>query len=155
MAEELAHQTSGLNIQDPFTSQTRVTPKMAAKFYKSLFGRDVGGRLKEIGLNKPFSYNGAHQDFSAWLSSVKLYLTTNDHIYYEDQSKITFTLSYMGNGSAHAFAEAYVNENTTALGDLKIFDGWDKFVTKLKETFQVGDTKATMLIYLSAIHQGD
>ncbi|KIN93978.1 hypothetical protein M404DRAFT_35520 [Pisolithus tinctorius Marx 270] len=54
-----------------------------------------------------------------------------------------------------AFAEAYVNENTTALGDLKIFNGWDEFVTKLKETFQVGDAKATALIYLSTIHQGD
>ncbi|KIO03819.1 hypothetical protein M404DRAFT_26788 [Pisolithus tinctorius Marx 270] len=129
---------------------------MATKFYKSLFGRDVarpespsqgskergkdhnsrGGGLKEIGLNKPFSYTGVHQDFSTWLSSVKLYLATNEHIYYEDQSKITFALSYMGSGSACTFTEAYINDNTTTLGDLKIFNGWDEFVAILKETFQ-------------------
>ncbi|KIN96002.1 hypothetical protein M404DRAFT_33662 [Pisolithus tinctorius Marx 270] len=100
MAEELTHQTSGLNLQDPFTGQSRVTPEMAAKFYKSLFSRDV---VRPKGPSQ----------------------------------------------------EAYINENTTALGDLKIFDGWDKFVTKLKETFQVGDTRSTPLIYLSAICQGD
>ncbi|KIO00143.1 hypothetical protein M404DRAFT_29754 [Pisolithus tinctorius Marx 270] len=37
MAEELAHQTAELSLQDPFASQSKVTPEMAAHFYKSLF----------------------------------------------------------------------------------------------------------------------
>ncbi|KIO05140.1 hypothetical protein M404DRAFT_25757 [Pisolithus tinctorius Marx 270] len=57
----------------------------------------------------------------------------------------------MGSGLAHTFAKAYVNENMTVLGDLKIFDGWDEFVTKLKETFQaqISTKDSTAAVFFS------
>ena len=68
----------------------------------------MGSSPKELSLNKPDSFTGEHDKFTAWLLSIRTYLMMNAHVYDTDEKQIGFTLSYMTGGSALAFKENYI-----------------------------------------------
>ena len=61
-------------------------------------------KLSELCLRWPDNFNGSASKASAWIDSVQVYLLINNTIYDTDQKKITFTLSFMKEGSASTWA---------------------------------------------------
>ena len=57
-------------------------------------------QTSKLHLGRPDNFDGSSSKASAWMDSVKLYLLINNTIYDSDQKIITFTLSFMKEGSA-------------------------------------------------------
>ena len=64
-------------------------------------------RITEICIGCPDEYNGKAETAQAWLDSVHLYLLINQALYYDDDRKIAYTLSYMKKGSAATWAKVH------------------------------------------------
>ena len=62
-------------------------------------------KITEIRIGCPDEYDGKAETTQAWLDSVRLYLLINHALYYDDDRKIAFALSYMKKGSAAIWAE--------------------------------------------------
>ncbi|KAI5115999.1 hypothetical protein M0805_004878 [Coniferiporia weirii] len=102
---------------------------------------------KEINLAKPNEFDGTREYASRFLSSCKMYLCINKHIYDTDELKINFVLSFMQTQTAgdwainrESLASAYAidskgNKTTTIVG----YGTWDDFVKDFKTTFITTD----------------
>ena len=79
----------------------------------------------------------------------------NTHVYDTDEKQIGFTLSYMTGGSALAFKENYIEG--CILDGLTFFiaESFAMFIQKLKNIYEVGDIKATSMLHLANIKQGN
>ena len=110
---------------------------------------------KELSLNKPDGFTGKHEKFTAWLLSVRTYLMMNTHVYDTDEKQIGFTLSYMTGGSALAFKENYIEGCISDGLNFFITESFAAFVQKLKNVYEVGDIKATSMLHLVNIKQGN
>ena len=62
-------------------------------------------RITEICIGSPDEYDGKAETAQAWMDSIRLYLLINHTLYYDDDRKIAFTLSYMKKGAAATWAE--------------------------------------------------
>ena len=62
-------------------------------------------KITEIRIRCPNEYDGKAETAQAWLDSVQLYLLINHALYYDNDRKIAFALSYMKKGSAVIWAE--------------------------------------------------
>ena len=62
-------------------------------------------RITEIHIGCPDEYDGKAKTAQAWLDAIRLYLLINHALYYDDDRKIVFALSYMKKGSAATWAE--------------------------------------------------
>ena len=172
MAEGLtAVLSSGMSLQDPFSSsiptraeledwyrrqfQKEVTGPLVAPRPRPTREEKTGSSLKELSLNKPNSVTGEHEKFTPWLLSVRTYLMMNAHVYDTDEKQIGFTLSYMTGGSALAFKENYIEG--CILDGLTFFiaESFAAFMQKLKNVYEVGDIKATSMLHLANIRQGN
>ena len=170
MAEGLAASMhAGMSLEDPFGSSNPTWSELE-DWYKQQFQKEVAGppvaprrptreekmglSLKELSLNKPNSFTGEHDKFTAWLLSVRTYLMMNAHVYDTDEKQIGFTLSYMTGGSALAFKENYIEGCISDGLTFFIAESFAAFVKKLKNVYEVGDIKATSMLHLTNIKQG-
>ena len=62
-------------------------------------------RITEIHIGCPNEYDGKPETAQAWLDSVHLYLLINQALYYDDDRKIAYALSYMKKGSTATWAK--------------------------------------------------
>ena len=62
-------------------------------------------QVTEIHICCPEEYDGKPETAQVWLDSVHLYLLINSTLYYNNDRKITYALSYMKKGSAATWAE--------------------------------------------------
>ena len=172
MAEGLAAAMStGMPLQDPFGSSNPMRAELE-DWYKRQFQKEVAGPLvapwpqtireektgtspKELSLNKPDGFTGDHEKFTAWLLSVRTYLMMNAHVYDTDEKQIGFMLSYMTGGSALAFKENYIESCISDSLTFFIVESFAEFVKKLKNVYEVGDIKATSMLHLANIKQGN
>ena len=171
MAEGLmAVMSSGMSLQDPFASnptRAELEDWYRRQFQKEVTGPPVAPRPrvpreektgtspKELSLNKPDGFTGEHEKFTAWLLSVRTYLMMNAHVYDTDEKQIGFTLSYLTGDSALAFKENYIESCISDGLTFYIAESFTEFVKKLKNVYQVGDIKATSLLHLANIKQGN
>ena len=172
MAEGLlAALSAGMSLQDPFGSSnpTRVELEdwYRRQFQKEVAGPPVaprprttreektGSTPKELSLNKPDGFTGDHEKFTAWLLSVRTYVMMNAHVYDTNEKQIGFTLSYMTGGSALAFKENYIESCISDGLAFYIAESFAEFVKKLKNVYEVGDIKATSMLHLANIKQGN
>ena len=79
----------------------------------------------------------------------------NSHVYDTDEKQISFTLSYMTRGSALAFKENYIEGCISDGLNFFIMESFPMFVKKLKSIYEVGDIKATSMLHLANIKQGN
>ena len=79
-----------------------------------------------------------HIDLSTWRRSLGLYMTFNSTKFPDDQSKVIYALSYMTEGTANVWAQAFYEEKMDAAGTLTV-GTWADFVGRLEATFR--DTK--------------
>ena len=91
----------------------------------------TSSRITEIRIRCPDEYDGKAENAQAWLDSVRLYLLINHALYYDDDRKITFTLSYMKKGSAAIWAEVRRQQGLTTLS----FRTFTQFQTDFETTF--------------------
>ena len=172
MAEGLsAALSAGMSFQDPFGASNPTRLELE-EWYKQQFVKEVvappvaprprptreekmGSTPKELSLNKPDGFTGEHEKFTAWLLSVRTYLMMNAHIYDTDEKQIGFALSYLTGGSALAFKENYIEGCISDGLAFYIAESFSKFVKKLKNVYEVGDIKATSMLHLTNIKQGN
>ena len=172
MAEGLAASMhAGMSLEDPFGSSNPTRAELE-DWYKRQFQKEIAGPLvaprprttredktgsspKELSLNKPEGFTGKHEKFTTWLLSVRTYLMMNSHVYDTNEKQIGFTLSYMTGGSALAFKENYIEGCISDGLNFFIAESFAAFVKKLKDVYEVGDIKATSMLHLANIKQGN
>ena len=160
---------AGMSLQDPFENSNPTRTELE-NWYKTQFSKEVTGppvaprprpqervraNPKELAINKPEGFDGDHEKFTPWMLSVRTYLALNAHIYDTDEKLVSFTLSYMTGGSALAFKENYIEKCISDGVHFYITESYAEFVQKLKDVYDVGDVKATSMLHLANIKQGN
>ena len=79
----------------------------------------------------------------------------NTHVYDIDEKQIGFTLSYLTGGLALAFKENYIEGCISDGLSFFIAESFAAFVQKLKNVYEVRDIKATSMLHLANIKQGN
>ena len=87
-------------------------------------------RITEIHIGCPDEYDGKAKTAQAWLDAIRLYLLINHALYYDDDRKIVFALSYMKKGSAATWAEVRCQQGLATLS----FGTFTQFQTNFKTT---------------------
>ena len=88
-------------------------------------------KITEIRIGCPDEYNGKAETAQAWLDSVRLYLLINHALYYDDDRKIAFALSYMKKGSTAIWAEVHCQQGLATLS----FGMFAQFQQDFENTF--------------------
>ena len=88
-------------------------------------------KITEIRIGRSDEYDGKAETAQAWLDSVRLYLLINHTLYYDDDRKIAFALSYMKKGSAAIWAEVRHQQGLATLS----FGTFTQFQTDFENTF--------------------
>ena len=88
-------------------------------------------RITEIHIGCPDEYDGQAETSQAWMDSVRLYLLINHTLYYDNDRKIAFALSYMKKGCAATWAEVRHQQGLTTLS----FGTFTQFQNDFKTTF--------------------
>ena len=94
-------------------------------------------KITEIRIRCPDEYDGKAETAQAWLDSVRLYLLINHALYYNNDRKIAFALSYMKKGSAAIWAEVHRQQGLATLS----FGTFAQFQQDFEQTFV--DTNTT------------
>ena len=88
-------------------------------------------KITEIHIGCPDEYDGKAETAQAWLDSVQLYLLINHTLYYDDDRKIAFALSYMKKGSTAIWVEVRRQQGLATLS----FGTFTQFQQDFKNTF--------------------
>ena len=88
-------------------------------------------RITEICIRCPDEYDGKAETAQAWMDSVRLYLLINHALYYDNNRKITFALSYMKKGAAATWVEVRRQQGLAIL----LFGTFTQFQTNFETTF--------------------
>ena len=88
-------------------------------------------KITEIRIGCPDESDGKAETAQAWLDSVRLYLLINHALYYDDDRKIAFALSYMKKGSAAIWAEVRRQQGLATLS----FRTFAQFQQDFENTF--------------------
>src|ERR1700678_3477617 len=107
---------------------------------------------KELRINPPTHFTGNRDDLDNFIQDCTLYLTLNRAVYETDEKKIIFMLSYMTEGTARAWKEAFVrdiiNSPKNDFGSLK------QFTIDLKKAFEASDSEGDARAKLRQLKQG-
>src|SRR6202522_2942815 len=107
---------------------------------------------KELRINPPTRFSGNQDDLDNFIQDCTLYLTLNRAVYETDEKQIIFMLSYMTEGTARAWKEAFVrdviNSQANDFGSLK------QFTVNLKKAFEASDSEGDARAKLRQLKQG-
>src|ERR1700678_720191 len=107
---------------------------------------------KELRINPPTRFSGNRDDLNNFIQDCTLYLNLNRAVYETNEKQIIFWLSYMMEGTACAWKEAFIrdviNTQTNNFGSLK------QFTINLKEAFEASDSKGDARAKLRQWKQG-
>src|SRR6202789_2776564 len=107
---------------------------------------------KELRINPPTHFTGNRDDLDNFVQDCTLYLTLNRAVYKTDEKQIIFMLSYLTEGTARAWKEAFVrniiNTQTNDFGSLK------QFTVNLKKAFEASDSEGDARAKLQQLNQG-
>ena len=82
---------------------------------------------------KPLVFNGSLSSYPTWMRSLGLYMTFNSTKFPDDQSKVIYALSYMTEGTANIWAQAFYEEKMDFAGTLTV-GTWAGLVIRLDAT---------------------
>src|ERR1700678_2476159 len=95
--------------------------------------------MKELRINPPTNFTGNRDDLDNFVQDCTLYLTLNKTVYETDEKQIIFMLSYMTEGTARAWKEAFIrdviNSQANDFGSLK------QFTVNLKKAYEASDSE--------------
>src|ERR1700678_4242296 len=107
---------------------------------------------KELRINPPTHFTGNRDDLDNFIQDCTLYLTLNRAVYKTDEKQIIFMLSYMTEGTARAWKEAFVrdviNTQTNDFGSIK------QFTVDLKKAFEASNSEGDARAKLRQLNQG-
>jgi hypothetical protein len=106
----------------------------------------------------PPDFSGNRDETTKFVQLITLYLDVNSEIYDTNMQKITFTLSFMKEGTAAAWMEdtiAFAHELNPATNRLNGYGTWDQFLTHFEEAFNPIDSAGTALHKLHALNQSN
>ena len=108
----------------------------------------TSSRITEICIGCPNEYDGKAETTQARLDSVRPYLLINNTLYYDDDRKIAFALSYMKKGSAAIWAEVRCQQGLATLS----FGTFTQFQNDFETTFIDTNTTREAMNWLSTTH---
>ena len=94
---------------------------------------------KEIRINPPKPFDGNHNNLASFIQDIYVYLTLNRHIYDSQEKKIIFALSYLTEGTAKAWKEAFLGEILSQRP--ANFGTYEEFITRLQTAFSASDVE--------------
>src|SRR5271168_3278259 len=106
---------------------------------------------KELRINPPTRFSGNRDDLDNFIQDCTLYLTLNGAVYKTDEKKIIFMLSYMTEGTAHAWKEAFVRDIINS--PINDFGSFKQFTVDLKKAFEVSDSEGDARAKLRQLKQ--
>src|ERR1700678_1014929 len=95
--------------------------------------------MKELRINPPTNFIGNRDDLENFIQDCTLYLTLNRAVYETNEQQIIFMLSYMTEGTACAWKEAFVRNVINSLGN--DFGSLKQFIVDLKKAFEASDSE--------------
>src|SRR5271155_3923395 len=107
---------------------------------------------KELRINPPTHFTGNRDDLDNFLQDCTLYLTLNRAVYETDEKKIIFMLSYMMEGTARAWKEAFVRDIINS--PINDFRSLKQFTDNLKRAFEASDSEGDARAKLQQLNQG-
>src|ERR1700678_3839551 len=108
--------------------------------------------MKELRINPPTHFTGNRDDLDNFLQDCTLYLTLNRAVYETDEKKIIFMLSYMTEGTARAWKEAFIQEVINS--PIIDFSSLKQFTIDLKKAFEASDSEGDARAKLRQLEQG-
>ena len=109
---------------------------------------------KEVKIKTPTEFKGKKDKATKFIHEVELYLHINKYIYDTNEKKITFTLSFMTDGAAAAWKEAYI-ANKTMITEGFGFGSWGDFLKVFKEGFALIDEAGNACLKLKTLKHGE
>jgi hypothetical protein len=102
----------------------------------------------EIKIKTPENFDGRPEHVNRWLGSVKRYLDINSHIYFDDDRKVLFALSYMQSGPAESWVEDFTNDTATIVtsGQAKGYGNFATFTQLVKNDFGPANATASAAV---------
>ncbi|KAG2011548.1 hypothetical protein CC2G_011655 [Coprinopsis cinerea AmutBmut pab1-1] len=113
---------------------------------------ETNQKIPERRINPPSPFTGKKEDLNTFLKDVKLYLKVNKHIYTDDDSKITYLLSFLKGDEASAWKEAWLRSKETD-SDIEL-GTWKDFVAIFKQAFTPINEQEDALQRLKTMTQG-
>src|SRR6202522_1043736 len=107
---------------------------------------------KEFRINPPTHFTGNRDDLDNFIQDCTLYLTLNRAVYETDEKKIIFMLSYMTEGTARAWKEAFVRDIINS--PINDFGSLKQFTDNLKRAFEASDSEGDARARLRQLNQG-
>src|SRR6202522_3790604 len=107
---------------------------------------------KELRINPPTHFTGNRDDLDNFIQDCTLYLTLNGAVYETDEKKIIFMLSYMTEGTARAWKEAFVRDIINS--PINDFGSLKQFTVDLKKAFEASDSEGDARAKLRQLKQG-
>src|SRR5271155_2349915 len=107
---------------------------------------------KELRINPPTHFTGNRDDLDNFIQDCTLYLTLNRAVYETDERKIIFMLSYMTEGTARAWKEAFVRDIINS--PINDFGSLKQFTVNLKRAFEASDSEGDARAKLRQLNQG-
>src|ERR1700678_3614818 len=109
-------------------------------------------KTKELRINPPTHFTGNRDDLDNFIQDCTLYLTLNRAVYETDEKKIIFMLSYMTEGTARAWKEAFVRDIINS--PINDFGSLKQFTVNLKRAFEASDSEGDARAKLRQLNQG-
>src|SRR5271168_2148940 len=107
---------------------------------------------KELRINPPTRFSGNRDDLDNFIQDCTLYLTLNGAVYETDEKKIIFMLSYMTEGTARAWKEAFVRDIINS--PINDFGSLKQFTDNLRRAFEASDSEGDARAKLRQLKQG-
>ena len=109
---------------------------------------------KEIGITKPWSFNGNQRRVKEFIQECNVYLNINENIYKTDKLKVAFVLSFMNEKEARQWKAHFINKITRA--DMKLdFPKFKDFLALIKHAFKPADQAGEAMNKLELLQQGN
>jgi hypothetical protein len=109
---------------------------------------------KEVKIRTPTEFQGDKEKATKFIREVELYLHVNTHIYNTDEKKSTFMLSFMTDGAAGAWKEAFIASKILPTGGFSL-GNWTDFLKVFTEGFTFIDAAGNARLKLKTLKQGD
>src|ERR1700678_4278241 len=109
-------------------------------------------KTKELRINPPTHFTGNREDLENFLQDCTLYLTLNRAVYEIDEKQIIFMLSYMTEGTARTWKEAFVQDVISSQANN--FGSLKQFTINLKKAFKASDSEGDARAKLRQLKQG-
>jgi hypothetical protein len=109
---------------------------------------------KELRINTPNNSTGNRDDLENFIRECSLYMILNGTVYDTDEKKIIFMLSFMTEGTARAWKEAFVRDVIGQPGPINNFGTLRQFIDNLKKVFEAPDAEGDARAKLQQLKQG-